>query len=308
MDLALITFEQVGILFLLIFAGFISVKTGAIKPEGRKVLSDLLVYLIMPCMILNSYFMELDAKMLTNLVLSFGLSTFLLLLAVGISVLVTIRRKDENKKIVRFACTFSNAGYMGIPLIQALYGTEGTFYASAFLTMFNILLWTIGCVMVDDKVKPKDVIKSIVSTPVLYGVVLGLVIYLCQIPVPNFIVQPVAAIGNMNTPISMLIIGMIIAGSNMKFIVTNKDIWFTIAMRMVLIPTISVALFYLLGLSGMTAKVVLIQAACPTAAITSVFAIRYGHDENMAAGAVVLTTLVSIVTLPLLAMLLQMFI
>ena len=308
MELAMITFEQVGILFLLIFAGFIAVKTGAIKPEGRKVLSDLLVYLIMPCMILNSYFMELNAEMLSNLFLSFGLSTFLLLLAVVISILVTLRRKDDNKKIIRFACTFSNAGYMGIPLIQALYGTEGTFYASAFLTMFNVLLWTVGCVMVNDKVKPKEIIKSILSTPVLYGVVLGIIIYLCRIPVPNFIVQPVAAIGNMNTPISMLIIGMIIAGSNMKFILLNKDIWFTIAIRMVLIPAISVALFYLFGFSGMTAKVVLIQAACPTAAITSVFAIRYGHNEDVAAGAVVLTTLFSIITLPLLAMLLQMYI
>ncbi len=307
MELAMITFEQVGILFLLIFAGFIAVKTGAIKPEGRKVLSDLLVYLIMPCMILNSYFMELDAQMLSNLLLSFGLSTGLLLLAVLLSVLVTMHRKDDNKKIICFACTFSNAGYMGIPLIQALYGTEGTFYASAFLTMFNIVLWTIGCIMVNDKVRVKDILKSIASTPVLYAVVLGLVIYLCQIPVPNFIVQPVASIGNMNTPISMLIIGMIIAGSNMKAIVVNKDIWFTILMRMILIPAISVALFYLLGLSGMTVKVVLIQAACPTAAITSVFAIRYGHSEEIAAGAVVLTTLCSIVTLPLLAMLLQMF-
>jgi len=308
MDLALITFEQVGILFLLLFAGFIAVKTGAIKPEGRKVLSDLLVYLIMPCMILNSYFMELKKEMLSNLLLSFGLSTFLLLLAVAVSILVTARRKDENKKIIRFACTFSNAGYMGIPLIQALYGTEGTFYASAFLTMFNIILWTIGCIMVGDKVKPKDVAKSILSTPVLYGVVLGLIIYLCQIPVPNFIMQPVASIGNMNTPVSMIIIGMIMAGSNMKAIVGNKDIWFTIAVRMVLIPVISVGIFYLFGLSGMTAKVVLIQAACPTAAITSVFSIRYGHDEQVAAGCVVLTTLVSIVTLPLLAMLLQTFI
>ena len=114
--------------------------------------------------------------------------------------------------------------------------------------------------------------------------------------------------GEATTPISMIIIGMIIAGSNMKFIVANKDIWFTIAVRMIVIPAISVVLFWLFGLSGMTAKVVLIRAACPTAAITSVFAIRYGHDENVAAGAVVLTTLASIVTLPLLAMLLQMFI
>ena len=141
--------------------------------------------------------MELNQEMLKNLFLSFGLSTMLLLLAVVVSILLTLRKRDENKKIVRFACTFSNAGYMGIPLIQALYGTEGTFYASAFLTMFNILLWTVGCAMVNDKVKAKDILKSIASTPVLYGVVLGLVIYLLQIPVPNFIVQPVASITSM---------------------------------------------------------------------------------------------------------------
>lgn len=254
---------------------------------------------------MNSYFAELDEEVMHNLFLSFGFSTLLLVLAVVISIVLTARLKTDSKKILRFAWSFSNAGYMGFPLIQALYGAEGMLYASAFITMFNVMVWTIGCIMVSDKVRPKEIIKSIASTPVLYAVVIGLVIYLFQIPMPNMIQQPIAAIGNMNTPISMMIIGMIIAGSNLKYIVTNKYIWFTIAARMILIPAISVALLYLLGARGMLASVVLIQAACPTAAITSVFAIQHKHDENLAAGAVVLTTLFSIVTLPLLAMLLQ---
>lgn len=305
MELALITFEQVCILFLIILSGFVAAKTGVIKEEGKKVLSNLLVYLIMPGMILNSYMTKFDSEKFSNLMRSFGLSTFLLAFALAFSFLLLWKSKSKNKKILWFACSFSNAGYMGFPLIQALYGDEGMLYASAFITMFNVTLWTIGFIMMSNTVSVKQVVKKIASTPVLYAVVVGLVIYLFQIPVPNVIKQPIASIGNMNTPISMLIIGIVIAGSNLKKILANREIWLVIAIRLIVIPAISFGIFYLLGFGGMVASVVLIQAACPTAAITSVFAIQFGHDEDTAAGSVVMTTFCSIFSLTILAMLLQ---
>ena len=307
MELAVITAKQVAVLFLLIFAGFACVKTGAVKIEAKKAFSDLLIYLIVPAMVINSYLTEFDPKVLQNLLRSFALSTVLLLLGLVITFLLTLRiGKEKNTPILRFACIFSNAAYMGFPLIQALFGAEGLLYASAYVTVFNILLWTVGYAMVSGKVHPKEVLHSILTTPVLWSVLLGLTLYLCRVNVPELIRQPLQLVGSMNTPLSMIITGMLIAGSKPEKLLGNREIYRIILIRMLFIPLASFLLFRLLGVQGMVAEVVLLLEACPCAAITSVFAVQFGYDEDLAAGSVVITTFISIVVLPLCAMALTM--
>lgn len=306
MDLALVTLQQVGILFILIIIGFICGKTGVVTAEGKKVLSNLLVTIIMPAMILNSYLSEFDPQVLNNLLLAFGLSTVAILLAMAVSFLLTFKRKSSNKKVLWFAFSFSNAAYMGFPLIKGLFGDEGLLYASAFATMFNVIVWSVGYAVMSGEMKAKQVAKSVGKNPVTYAVILGLIIYLGRIPVPEVIKQPISLVGSMTTPLSMIIIGAMIAGSNVKSILGNKEVWLSVAVRLVLIPSLTFGLFYLLGIGGMVASVVLIQAACPTAATTSVLAIQFNHDESVGAGTVVLSTICSIVTLTVFAMLLQM--
>ena len=306
MELALITAQQVIILFLLIGCGFVAVKTGVLKQEGKQTLSNLLLYLVVPAMIVHSYMMEFSEEILHNLLAAFGMSVLAILIGTAITLLLTARRKDRRAPIFRFACVFSNAAYMGFPLISALFGAEGLLYASAYVTVFNILLWTMGYGMVSGSSNPKEVARSLLHTPVLYAMVVGLAVYLLQIPVPNLIAQPIDLLSGMNTPLSMLITGMLIAAGDLKSIVCDRHIWKLAALRMVLIPAVCVAVFALLGFYGMSAQVVLLLECCPAAAITSVFAVQFGHEERFAAGSVVLTTLLSIVTLPLCALILTM--
>ena len=306
MELALITAQQVIVLFLLIGCGFVAVKTGVLKQEGKQTLSNLLLYLVVPAMIVHSYMMEFSEEILHNLLAAFGMSILAFLIGTAITLLLTARRKDRRVPIFRFACVFSNAAYMGFPLISALFGSEGLLYASAYVTVFNILLWTMGYGMVSGSSNPKEVARSLLHTPVLYAMVVGLAIYLLQIPVPNLIAQPIDLLSGMNTPLSMLITGMLIAAGDLKSIVCDQHIWKLAALRMVLIPAVCVAVFALLGFHGMSAQVVLLLECCPAAAITSVFAVQFGHEERFAAGSVVLTTLLSIVTLPLCALILTM--
>ena len=308
MDLALITLEQVGILFLLIFIGFAGVKTKIIQPESKKVFSSFLVSVVMPMVILNSYMSEFDPDVFINLAWSFVFSTVVMVVGFILTFLFMMKSKSKNKAILMFGSMFSNSVYMGFPLIQALFGTEGMLYTSAFVTMFNVFVWTIGYVVVSGKPFGKEVLKNVVTNPVLISIGVGLVIYLGQIPIPEIVKQPISLVANMNTSLSMIIIGMVIASSNMKQIVTSGEVWLLLLRRLIVIPAICFVLFYVLGISGMVANVVLILQACPTAAITSVFAIQFNHNENLAAGAVVLTTLCSIVTLPVFAMLLTMLV
>ena len=306
MELALITAQQVAVLFLLIGTGAVAVKTGVLKPESKQVLSNLLVYLVVPAMIIHSYMMDFSMEILHNLLTAFGLSILAILLGTVITLLLTARHRDQRTPIFRFACVFSNAAYMGFPLISALFGSEGLLYASAYVTVFNILLWTMGYGFVSGSSNPKDVARSLLHTPVLYAMVIGLAVYLLQIPVPTLIAQPLELLAGMNTPLSMLITGMLIAAGNVRSIVSNVHIWKLAAVRMLLIPAVCLAVFGLLGFQGMSAQVVVLLECCPAAAITSVFAVQFGHDESFAAGSVVLTTLLSIIFLPLCALIITM--
>lgn len=231
MELALITAQQVAVLFLLIGTGMVAVKTGVLKLENKQALSNLLVYIIVPAMVVNSYRMEFSAQILRNLLAAFGMSVLSVLLG----------------------------------------------------TVITLLL-----------------------TPVLYAIVVGLGIYLLQIPLPTLITQPLELLAGVNTPLSMLITGMLIAAGDVRSIVTDKHIWKLASVRMLLIPAATLALFGVLGFHGTAAQVVALLECCPAAAITSVFAVQFGHDEHFAAGSVVLTTLLSIITLPLCALIITM--
>lgn len=203
-------------------------------------------------MVINSYLTEFDPKVLQNLLQSFALSTVLLLLGLVITFLLTLRiGKEKNTPILRFACIFSNAAYMGFPLVQALFGAEGLLYASVYVTVFNILLWTVGYAMVSGKVRPGEVLHSILTTPVLWSVLLGLTLYLCRVNVPELIRQPLQLVGNMNTPLSMIITGMLIAGSKPEKLLGNREIYRIILIRMLFIPLVSFLLFRLLSVQGM---------------------------------------------------------
>lgn len=155
MDLALITAQQVAELFILMGLGALGAKTGLLRPEGKQTLSNLLVNLVVPAMIINSYRMDFSPEILRNLLAAFALSILSSLLGLVITLLFTARSKDSRTPIFRFACIFSNAGYMGLPLISALFGSEGLLYASAYFTIFNLLLWTLGYSIVSGSSDPK---------------------------------------------------------------------------------------------------------------------------------------------------------
>ena len=304
MDLAIIAAKQVLEMFLMILAGFICFKTGVIKEEGKKALSDLLLYLVVPAMIVNSYLVEHDSSMTGNLVRMLIYSILMVGTGLVITYAVLFSKKNKDRGIMRFACGFSNAAYMGFPLIQALFGAEGILYASVYVTVYNILLWTVGYSVVTKTTNLKAILKTIGTSPVILSVILGLILYLGQIPVPEVIAEPVRLIGNINTPLAMIITGMIIGTSDLKKMAGNPMIWYVTLIRMVLVPAICFVVFRVIGAGSMVAEVVLLLEACPCAAITSVFAVQYGYHEDLAAGTVVVSTLLSIVTLPVCAMLL----
>lgn len=193
--------------------------------------------------------------------------------------------------------------YFVFPLIQAMYGSEGVLYASVYVTVFNILLWTVGIVYVSESMSFKELLKKIVTCPPIISVAVGLVIFLARIPVADVLKDTFNVVGGMNTPLSMIITGITISQFPLLSILKDKRVYFTVILRMFIIPVICTMVMYLIHARGMVAVITIILEACPCAAITTLFAIKFGHDQKLAVGAVTLSTLISIITLPCLALL-----
>lgn len=308
MNLAFISFEQVIIMFIMISLGFTLVKLKLIDISAKKSLSNILVYLVVPFMIINSYVTEYNQTIMNNLLYTFLISFVVLILGIVFVFLISLFYHIDSKRILMFAMMFSNAAYMGFPLVEAMFGADGLIYASGFVSMFNILLWTIGYMVVSRSFSFKTAVVGILKTPVLYALIIGIIIFFFQIPIPNLILKPISLIGAMNTPLSMIITGMIIASSNIFKAIKNKYLWLSSVIRLIIIPFISlgvILLFNLVGVNKDVLKIVFILEACPCAAITSIFAIKFNYDENLAASLVVVTTLISAVTLPLFVLLVE---
>ena len=308
MDLAVITAQQVAELFILIGLGALGAKTGLLRPEGKQTLSNLLVNLVVPAMIINSYRMEFSAEILHNLMAAFALSTLSILLGLVITLLFTARSRDSR--------TPSSGSPVFSPM--RLHGPAPHFGALRLRgpALCQRLLYPVqspaldgGYGMVSGSSDPKKVAQSLLHCPAIYAIVVGLVLYLLQIPLPDLIVQPMELLGDMNTPLSMLITGMLIASGDLHRTLTDKHIWKLTVVRMLFIPVLTIAAFAALGLFryGMVTQVIVLLECCPAASITSVFAVQFHHDEQFAAGSVVLTTLLSIVFLPLCALIITMF-
>ena len=188
---------------------------------------------------------------------------------------------------------------MGFPLIRALFGEEGILYASSYVTVFNILLWSVGYVFFADKMPIKKLLKNLITCPPIIAVVVGLIIYLFKIPVTNIIADPISSVGAMTTPISMIVTGVAMGEAGIVRLIKQKHLLYGLFIRLILIPMVSLLVFYIFNISGIVATVTLVLEACPCAAITTMFAIQYGHDQKYAAALVVISTICSIVTLPL---------
>lgn len=308
MNLAMISFIQVATLFVMIFLGFLLTKIGLIKIDAKSTLTNILVYLVVPCMIVNSYITtSFNDEVLINLLWCFLFSFLSMVVCAVVIMLISHFWKTDQRNILRFAMIFSNSAYMGFPLIEALFSSESLIYASSFLTVFNILLWTFGYTLVSKSFQPKKIAISLLKTPVIYALILGLILFFCKVQVNEYIQKPLALIGNMNTPLSMFIIGMVMSTMQLKKVIKDVYMWLTIAIKLILCPFITLGILCLfrlfLNLDTLMLQVIFILMACPCVSITSVFAIQFHFDEDVAVASVVISTLLSMISLPLFTML-----
>lgn len=307
-ELALILAKQVLIMFVLLAAGVLFVKCGKMDLVGVKYLTNVLLYLVSPCLMIDSYQTAFDSIKLRGLMLAFVLS----FLSHGVSILLNSHlflRKGAAGKVgvERFAAIYSNAGFIGIPLIEASFGAEGIFYATAYLTVFNLLMWTHGVYVLKEGEKGCINLKSVIVNPGVLGCLAGFTLFLLRITLPVPFGPAIHYAGSMNTPLALFVSGALLANTNLKSLLGNLRLFAVSFLRIILIPLLVLALFKLIHVeawlenAGYIAVICMISTACPTAQASGFFATRCGADGEYGGQIMALTTLCCIVTLPLIA-------
>ena len=292
--------QQVAILFALMSAGYACNKAKLFGEAAVKGMTELLVIVVTPCLIVNSFQRQYDPSMLAGLGFAFAISVALHL--AGIACGYAFRGGPANSsRTLRFAILFSNAGFMGIPMEQAVLGTEGVFYGAVYVAVFNVFCWSYGVVLMSGK---RDAMRprGIVTNPGLLGIAAGLPLFFLSVRLPEIVGAPVRMLADLNTPLAMLVIGYYLAEADFASVARNVRAWCVILLRLVALPSAFLALLWLASrcvhMPPKMMEALVIAASAPVAALTTVFSVKFGGDVPLSVGLVATSTLLSIVTMP----------
>ena len=310
--MTLLLIQQVLIMFILAAVGYICFRTKKISMEGCKTLSNILIYLSLPCVIINSFLVEYSTERVMGLVYSSLAAAIVMLISIVIS-----RIFFSRDAILSFASSFSNPGFFGIPLIVATLSNGAVFYIAAFIAFVNLLQWSYGVALLTTdpqaagekgswkKFLPSP--KRLFTAPFMIAVIIGLFFFLTRIPMPDLIYKSIQYISNLNTPLAMFTIGIYLAQTNPGEMFKKPKLYLLSAVRLLIIPLISMLVLSFLPAEFAEMKLaLLIVAACPTGSNVAVYAQLYDSDYSYAVETVIISTLLSVISIPLIVQLAEM--
>ena len=297
---------QVVILFVLIFIGYVFGKFRLIGDKAAMDMATMVLYLATPAVIIVSFVREYDPSMMKKLLLMMALSALSMGLMIAIAWMFFGRKGDARKnRIYRFAVIFSNCGYMCLPLQQALLGKDGVFFGAAYVTIFNLFVWTYGLLDMSGNVREVSG-KRLLVNPGIIGITIGMLIFLFSIPLPTVILTPINHLANLNTPIPMMLVGYHLSKSSLLPALKNARHYLCIALRLLICPAVIVVLFYLCGVRGMLLITLAVSLSAPVAAVTTMFASKYNQDVALSVQLTSLSTILSLITMPVVVSLTQL--
>lgn len=303
MDAFLSVILEVAVILLLIVSGYFTVKKGMFTKESLGSITSFLLYIVTPCLLVSSFLSAEPGKLDGwTMLLAVVLPALSIVISIAVSYLFFRREPLGRRRVLRFSTVFCNVGFMGIPLVEGIVGSEGVLYGSFFIAVFNIFCWTYGYVMMGGgKVR----LKALLLNPGVIGIAIGLPLYLLNVPVPALIERPVELLSALNTPLAMIVVGGYIAQVKLHAFVSDLAVYKMAVLRLVVAPLLYLALVWLLRPDETLLMSTVIQAATPVAANCVLFAVQYGSDAELASKSVAVSTALSVVTIPLLTVLVQ---
>ena len=302
MDSVLVIFKQLIIMTLYCMIGICLHKTGLVTKEGCRAFSKLLLYVILPCVIISSFIRKNEREITIALALSTIVSICLVALAMAISRLFLRRQPVEE-----FSASFSNAGFMGIPLVTMALGGETVIYIAPFVALLNILQWTYGQNLLLGRKQPSH--REILLNPLVLALAAGIILYAMPFSLPELLLRPISALSACNAPIAMIILGYYLAEIPLRQAFTEKSVWRVSLIRLVLIPLLSVFLVaWLPCIHVEVKKALVIAASAPVGINVAVYAELLGRDYKKAVILICHSSIVCLVTMPLIMLLVRVLI
>ena len=303
-------FSSIFTLFLMVIPGFILRKSKIGGDSLAISLTNVILYVSSPAMIINAFLREYDSALLKNMIAVFVLSFFAHCIFALITYALLRKKHGVDVRVYRFASIFANAGYMGIPLIQMVFGGAAGIYASVYIIWFNVFTWTLGCLIYTGDKKYITLKKAIIN-PAVIPIIIGVGLFLGSLSryIPSLVCDVVSSLNGTVAPLSMMLVGFRLADVNFKSALRDSRFYLALALRLIIGPILVFALMAavkLLGieLSEIVMSTVLVCASTPTAVATTMFAEKFGGDGVLASQIVSASTILSLGTIPLVSALL----
>ena len=295
MNISILLMEQIIQLFLMIFMGYLIVKVRLVKDEDSKVLSKIILYLIIPCVIINAFQVDYTMDTVKGLLLALAASVMTQVLLL---IIISIAGKLLHLNEVEIASVYySNSGNLIVPIVTFILGQDWVLYGCVFMSVQLIFLWT-HC-------------KKIVLNINMISIFIGVVLFFAKIHLPEIINNTLGSVGSMIGPASMIVTGMLFAGMNLKQIFADKRVYFVSFLRLIAVPLLALVMIKISHLAMFSADgnkitlIVFLAIITPSASTITQMCQVYGNDSRYASAINVMTTLFSIITMPLMVMLFE---
>ena len=307
MEISLLLMQQITELFLMIFMGYVIVKARLLKGEDSKVISKIVLYLIIPCVIINAFQVDYTSEKVQGLLLAFAASVMLQVLLL---IIVWGAGRMGLNEVEKASVYYSNAGNLIMPIVTFVLGQEWVLYSCVFMSVQIVFVWSHGKWVLSrqSKIDWKKILLNINMVAVFAGVFL----FFTKIRLPQILNQTFGSVGSMIGPASMMVTGMLIAEMSLKDIFTNGRVYFITFLRLIAVPAVALLLLKVSGLVNGSPDgkklllIVFLAVITPSASTITQMCQVYGNDSQYASAINVMTTLFSIVTMPLMVLLFQM--
>lgn len=289
--------SQLFKMLVILLVGILCCRIGLVTAEGSRCISNLLLNIVNPCLIITVYQTDYNESLVAGLLVSFVAAIVSHIISILISTLLIRKDSSADSGLERYASVYSNCGFIGIPLIGSVLGNEGVFYLTAYMTVFNLLTWTHGLSLMKGNFRLRNLRDGLLS-PMVLSTALAMLLFFVQFRIPDSLLDSMNYIADMNTPLAMMVAGFSVAHSNLKKICTNHRIYRVAALKLIIVPLAVLIFLSLLPLNSTVAYTTLIATACPTATTIAMMSILYDKNHTYASEIFSFTTVLSILTIP----------
>ena len=300
MELALITVEKILEMFVILFMGIAIRKCGMIDEASNKRFSGILLNLVSPCVILMSYQIDFDVQLLARLLQTAILTGISFALSIVLANICVKKNGNSDFGVERMAVIYSNCGFMGLPLIEGLLGSEGVFFMTAYITVFNLFVWSHGVMLMSGRASSfAKTMKSLIQ-PSMIAIFVSLILFITGVRFPSVIANPLSMIGKM-------IAGANLADSDLLASLKRPRVYWLSALKLLVVPLITLVELMLLHPDRTVALTVLTAAACPAGTMGTLFALQYHKNGHYASELFAVTTVLSLITVSVMVVLAGVF-